>query len=34
MPREVYDFDWDTAHPEAPYARIEARTLLAFKRNP
>jgi Pyridoxamine 5'-phosphate oxidase len=31
-PREVYDFDWDTAHPEAPYARIEAKTLLAFKR--
>jgi hypothetical protein len=30
--REVYDFDWDAAHPEAPYARIEARTLLAFKR--
>ena len=31
-PREVYEFDWDAAHPEAPYARIEARTLLAFKR--
>jgi hypothetical protein len=31
-PREVYDFDWDAAHPEAPYARIEAKTLLAFKR--
>lgn len=31
-PREVYDFDWDTAHPDAPYARIEAKTLLAFKR--
>lgn len=31
-PREVYDFDWDEAHPEAPYARIEAKTLLAFKR--
>ena len=30
--REVYDFDWDAAHPTAPYARIEARTLLAFKR--
>jgi len=30
--RETYDFDWDAAHPEAPYARIEARTLLAFKR--
>jgi hypothetical protein len=30
--REVYDFDWDAAHPEAPYARIDARTLLAFKR--
>jgi hypothetical protein len=33
MPREIYDFDWDNAHPEAPYARIEARTLLAFRRN-
>lgn len=32
-PREVYDFDWDSAHPEAPYARIEAKTLLAFKRS-
>lgn len=31
-PRETYDFDWDTAHPDAPYARIEAKTLLAFKR--
>src|SRR5436305_7284509 len=30
--RETYDFDWDAAHPEAPYARIEARTILAFKR--
>ena len=30
--REVYDFDWDAAHPSAPYARIEAHTLLAFKR--
>ena len=31
-PREVYDFDWDAAHPDAPYAWIDARTLLAFKR--
>lgn len=31
-PREHYDFDWDAAHPDAPYARIEARTLLAFRR--
>jgi uncharacterized pyridoxamine 5'-phosphate oxidase family protein len=31
-PREVYDFDWDAAHPTAPYAWIDARTLLAFKR--
>ena len=31
-PRELYDFDWDAAHPDAPYARIEARTMLAFKR--
>ena len=30
--RATYDFDWDAAHPDAPYARIEARTLLAFKR--
>jgi hypothetical protein len=30
--RESYDFDWDAAHPDAPYARIEAKTLLAFKR--
>lgn len=33
VPREVYDFDWDAVHPDAPYARIEARTLLAFKRD-
>jgi hypothetical protein len=32
LPRELYDFDWDAAHPDAPYARIEASTLLAFKR--
>jgi hypothetical protein len=32
MPRELYDFDWDSAHPGAPYARIEPATLLAFKR--
>jgi uncharacterized pyridoxamine 5'-phosphate oxidase family protein len=31
-PRELYDFDWDAMHPDAPYAVIEARTLLAFKR--
>jgi uncharacterized pyridoxamine 5'-phosphate oxidase family protein len=31
-PRELYDFDWDAAHPDAPYARIEAHALLAFKR--
>ena len=31
-PRELYDFDWDAAHPTAPYARIEAATMLAFKR--
>jgi hypothetical protein len=30
--RAVYDFDWDAAHPDAPYARIDARTVLAFKR--
>lgn len=30
--REVYDFDWDAAHPGAAYAWIDARTLLAFKR--
>ena len=32
LPRELYDFDWDAVHPDAPYARIEARTLLAFRR--
>jgi uncharacterized pyridoxamine 5'-phosphate oxidase family protein len=31
-PRAVYDFDWDAMHPDAPYARIEAATMLAFKR--
>jgi uncharacterized pyridoxamine 5'-phosphate oxidase family protein len=31
-PREVYDFDWDALQAESPYARIEAKTLLAFKR--
>jgi len=31
-PRDVYDFDWDVAHPDAPYARIEASALLAFHR--
>src|SRR3954466_536633 len=32
MPRELYDFNWDDFHPEAPYARIDPSTLLAFKR--
>jgi uncharacterized pyridoxamine 5'-phosphate oxidase family protein len=32
-PREVYDFDWDAAHPTAPYAWIDAGTLLAFRRS-
>lgn len=31
-PRALYDFDWDATHPDSPYARIEASTLLAFKR--
>lgn len=31
-PRELYDFDWDAVHPDSPYARIDAATLLAFKR--
>ena len=31
-PRALYDFDWDAMHPDAPYARIEASTLLAFRR--
>jgi uncharacterized pyridoxamine 5'-phosphate oxidase family protein len=31
-PRELYDFDWDAAHPTAPYARIDAHAMLAFKR--
>ncbi|HMI72765.1 MAG TPA: pyridoxamine 5'-phosphate oxidase family protein [Solirubrobacteraceae bacterium] len=30
--REVYDFDWDAMLSDAPYARIDAQTLLAFKR--
>lgn len=30
--REVYDFDWDTVHPDAPYAWIDAHTLHAFMR--
>jgi pyridoxamine 5'-phosphate oxidase-like protein len=30
--REVYDFDWDSAHPTAPHAWIDPRTMLAFKR--
>lgn len=30
--RGTYDFDWDAAHPDAPYAWIDARTLLAFGR--
>ncbi len=30
--RAVYDFDWDAGFPDAPYARIDARTVLAFKR--
>jgi hypothetical protein len=30
--RETYDFDWDAEHPTAPYARIDARKMLAFKR--
>jgi Pyridoxamine 5'-phosphate oxidase len=33
-PRELYDFDWDAAHPGAPYARIDARSVLAFRRDP
>src|SRR5438128_463359 len=31
-PRELYEFDWDATHPSAPYARIDAHTMLAFKR--
>jgi uncharacterized pyridoxamine 5'-phosphate oxidase family protein len=31
-PREVYDFDWDKVHATAPYARIDAHSMLAFKR--
>lgn len=31
-PRELYEFDWDAEHMTAPYARIDARTMLAFKR--
>ena len=31
-PRELYDFDWDALHATDPYARIDAHTLLAFRR--
>ena len=31
-PRELYELAWDAAHPSAPYARIDARTMLAFRR--
>jgi uncharacterized pyridoxamine 5'-phosphate oxidase family protein len=31
-PRALYDFDWDAMHSDSPYARIEASTMLAFKR--
>ena len=31
-PREVYDFDWDAVHPDAPYAWIDPLTMLAFRR--
>jgi len=29
-PRELYDFDWDATFPTAPYARIDAGTMLAL----
>lgn len=31
-PRALYDFDWDAAHANSPYALIDATTMLAFKR--
>jgi uncharacterized pyridoxamine 5'-phosphate oxidase family protein len=31
-PRALYNFDWDAMHSDSPYARIEAGTMLAFKR--
>ncbi len=31
-PRELYEFDWDAMHPTSPYARIDANTMLAFRR--
>jgi hypothetical protein len=31
-PRRLYDFDWDELHATSPYARIDARSMLAFKR--
>jgi uncharacterized pyridoxamine 5'-phosphate oxidase family protein len=31
-PRQLYDFDWDATHPTAPYAWIDAGTMLAFER--
>jgi hypothetical protein len=30
--RALHDFDWDAAHPDAPFARIEASTMLSFRR--
>ena len=31
-PRALYDFDWDAMYPTAPYARIAAHKMFAFKR--
>jgi hypothetical protein len=31
-PRELYEFDWDAVHPDAPYAWIDPATMLAFSR--
>jgi uncharacterized pyridoxamine 5'-phosphate oxidase family protein len=31
-PREIYAFDWDATHPTAPYARIDAQSMQAFRR--
>ena len=31
-PRELYEFDWDAVHATAPYARVDADTMLAFMR--
>jgi uncharacterized pyridoxamine 5'-phosphate oxidase family protein len=33
LPRQLYEFDWDSVHPDAPYAWIDPTTMLAFSRS-